>query len=217
MAATAHRASHRCASRNSRRLPQGGRDRSTSSGRSGATRAGKNQPEVTTDFGPPILLSTSNRDRVTSACEPYRELLEQGLGRGRNAMATLGYSWLDLLYVTILVFAVTRPASFLSTILRQRWLCWLGSIAYGTYLLHQGAQRLVFRLFSIDPLVVTGMYSLLITLAALALTLLVARISWSYFEKPLVRIGHRPDYKFMQDLPNSELAASQLLEIGNDQ
>ena len=48
--------------------------------------------EVTTDFGSPILLPTSNRDRVTSACEPYRELLEQGLGRGRNAMAI----WQDL-------------------------------------------------------------------------------------------------------------------------
>ena len=48
--------------------------------------------EVTTDFGPPISLPTGNRDRVTSACEPYRELLEQGLGRGRNAMAI----WQDL-------------------------------------------------------------------------------------------------------------------------
>ncbi|PYT99245.1 MAG: hypothetical protein DMG34_20770, partial [Acidobacteria bacterium] len=48
--------------------------------------------EVTTDFGPPISLPTGNRDRVSSACEPYRELLEQGLGRGRNAMAI----WQDL-------------------------------------------------------------------------------------------------------------------------
>jgi transposase len=39
------------------------------------------------DFAPPISLPTGNRDRVTSACEPYRELLEQGLSRGRNAMA----------------------------------------------------------------------------------------------------------------------------------
>src|SRR6266403_3772365 len=31
--------------------------------------------EVTTDFGPPISLPTGNRDRVTSACAPYRELL----------------------------------------------------------------------------------------------------------------------------------------------
>jgi len=123
-------------------------------------------------------------------------------------MSTLGYSWLALLYVTTLVFAVTHPASTLSKILRQKWLCWLGSIAYGTYLLHQGAQRLVFRLFSIDPPVVTGIYSLLITLAALAFTLLVARISWTYFEKPLVRIGHLSHYKFLLDLPNAELAAS---------
>lgn len=47
--------------------------------------------EVTTDFGPSISLPTGNQDRVTSACEPYREL-EQGLGRGRNAMAI----WQDL-------------------------------------------------------------------------------------------------------------------------
>ena len=33
-----------------------------------------------------------NQDRATSACEPYRELIEQGLSRGRNAMAI----WQDL-------------------------------------------------------------------------------------------------------------------------
>jgi transposase len=43
--------------------------------------------EVTTDFGQPISPQTAQQDRATSACEPYRELIEQGLGRGRNAMA----------------------------------------------------------------------------------------------------------------------------------
>ena len=40
--------------------------------------------QVTTDSGPP--------DRSPSACEPYRERIEQGLARGRNAMAI----WQDL-------------------------------------------------------------------------------------------------------------------------
>jgi transposase len=40
--------------------------------------------QVTTDSGPP--------NRSPSACEPYRELIEQGLARGRNAMAI----WQDL-------------------------------------------------------------------------------------------------------------------------
>ena len=48
--------------------------------------------EVTTDFSPPIPPPTDNKDRVTSACEPFREWIEQGLGRGRNAMAI----WQDL-------------------------------------------------------------------------------------------------------------------------
>src|SRR5258708_13679327 len=43
--------------------------------------------EVTTDFSPPISPPTGNQDRVVSACDPFREWIEQGLARGRNAMA----------------------------------------------------------------------------------------------------------------------------------
>ena len=111
-------------------------------------------------------------------------------------MSTFGYTWIAMLYGITLVFVVTRPTSHLSKILRLRWLCWLGSIAYGSYLLHQGIQRLAFRLFSIDPPALSGIRSFFITFAALALTLLTARVSWTYFEKPLVRIGHRTNYEF---------------------
>jgi len=49
--------------------------------------------EVTTDFSPPISSPTGNQDRATSACEPYREPIEQGLRRrGRNGKAI----WQDL-------------------------------------------------------------------------------------------------------------------------
>jgi hypothetical protein len=48
--------------------------------------------EVTTDsavlFSPP----TGNQEQAASACEPYREWIEVGFGRGRNAMAI----WQDL-------------------------------------------------------------------------------------------------------------------------
>jgi transposase len=48
--------------------------------------------EVTTDFAQPISPPTGNPQRATSACEPYRELIQQGLSRDRNAMAI----WQDL-------------------------------------------------------------------------------------------------------------------------
>jgi hypothetical protein len=43
--------------------------------------------KATTDFGQPISSPTGNQDRATSVCEPYRELIEQGLARRRNAIA----------------------------------------------------------------------------------------------------------------------------------
>jgi transposase len=48
--------------------------------------------EVTTDFGQPISPPTGHPQRATSACKPYRELIQQGLSRDRNAMAI----WQDL-------------------------------------------------------------------------------------------------------------------------
>ncbi len=54
----------------------------------GEVAAAKPANEVTPDFG----LHFSHPDRCSSDCEPYRELIEQGLGRGRNAKAI----WQDL-------------------------------------------------------------------------------------------------------------------------
>jgi hypothetical protein len=48
--------------------------------------------EVTTDLNPPISPPAGNQNRVVSACEPFREWIEQGLVRCRNAMAI----WQDL-------------------------------------------------------------------------------------------------------------------------
>jgi len=47
---------------------------------------------VTTDCSPPAPPPRPTRSPTASACEPYREAIEIGLGRGRNAMAI----WQDL-------------------------------------------------------------------------------------------------------------------------
>jgi peptidoglycan/LPS O-acetylase OafA/YrhL len=114
-------------------------------------------------------------------------------------MATVGYSWVGFFYAIVLVYVVTRPASRLARVLRVSWLRWLGSIAYGTYLFHIGMLILAFRLFSPGPPRITGFHSLFVILIALVLTLVVARLSWNYFEKPLVKIGHRTNYDFESD------------------
>ena len=48
--------------------------------------------------------------------------------------------------LTILLFVLTRPNSSLTKVLRMKWLCWLGTLAYGIYLFHQRIQNLLFAI-----------------------------------------------------------------------
>jgi peptidoglycan/LPS O-acetylase OafA/YrhL len=110
-------------------------------------------------------------------------------------MAKVGFTWMALTYATFLVYALTCPSSRLSRALRFKWLGWLGAVAYGVYLLHQPIQGLLFGYFGGGTPVIDGGYTLLLTLAALILTVAIARVSWLYFERPLIRLGHRSKYE----------------------
>jgi peptidoglycan/LPS O-acetylase OafA/YrhL len=127
---------------------------------------------------------------------------------GSAAVQSVGYTWLALFYVSVLLYALTRPGSVVSRALRWQWLGWLGGIAYGAYLLHQMIQGLLFALlWRTDPLI-KGCKTLLTAIAALLLTLVIARLSWDYFEHPLVRIGHRSGYKFAAPATQETLSAA---------
>jgi peptidoglycan/LPS O-acetylase OafA/YrhL len=113
-----------------------------------------------------------------------------------SLMVTVGFTWLALSYTVFLLFALTHPNSLVSRVLRLKGLGWLGAIAYGTYLLHQPVQGLLFGYFRGEAPAITGGYTLLTTLLALLLTLVIARLSWRFFELPLMRVGHRSRYEF---------------------
>src|SRR6266853_2380263 len=119
-------------------------------------------------------------------------------GFAESLMRTFGYTWLALFYVSVLLYSLTRPESRVSRALRFKWLGWLGGIAYGTYLLHQIIRGFLFRYFWGHYPEVTDALTFLTALAALALTLVAARLSWRYFESPLIRLGHRSSYTFAE-------------------
>jgi peptidoglycan/LPS O-acetylase OafA/YrhL len=113
-----------------------------------------------------------------------------------SIMKTAGYTWVGLFYVTILLFVLARPESILSKCLRMKWLCWLGTLAYGIYLFHIGILYLLFGLIWGHAPTLDCIPAFLVTLAALALTLLLAMISWRYFEQPLLRLGREAVFDF---------------------
>jgi len=107
-------------------------------------------------------------------------------------MATIGFTWLALSYLVFLLYALLYRDSWISHCLRWNWLRGLGVIAYGTYLFHEFFLGMFLRR-------TPWLYSwgdLGLSVFALVVTILFCRLSWVYFEKPLVKIGHRTSYQF---------------------
>jgi peptidoglycan/LPS O-acetylase OafA/YrhL len=117
-------------------------------------------------------------------------------GQEGVVIQTGGLTWLAAFYLCILLLAVTGPSDWIKRLLRMKWLMWLGGIAYGTYLFHEFVLGALFTLFRSRPIALYNITDVLTAVAALALTLFFCKISWTYFEKPLIKIAHRSGYVF---------------------
>ncbi len=118
----------------------------------------------------------------------------RGFDQMSPPMSVLGYSWVAAFYAVCLLLVVSRTARGISRALSNRALMSLGSIAYGTYLLHmpllQPAPRLAAPRWPPAPAVAY----LAGGLAGAAAAIGIAAVSWRFLEKPLVRRGHRYSY-----------------------
>ena len=114
-------------------------------------------------------------------------------------MLSVGFSWLAVFYLSVLLYALTQQNSLISWVLRWKLLRWLGAIAYGTYLFHEFVLGVVFGLFRSHTPTILTLEDVGLSLGALALTILLCSLSWNYFEQSLVSIGHRTDYLLGMD------------------
>jgi peptidoglycan/LPS O-acetylase OafA/YrhL len=100
----------------------------------------------------------------------------------------VGLNAFPIYYALLLVASLADEG--ISRILRVRWLMRLGGIAYCAYLIHYPILGMMFRVLRVRT-VASG---LLAASLALTLTILVAMISWKWFERPFIRLGHRASY-----------------------
>jgi peptidoglycan/LPS O-acetylase OafA/YrhL len=111
----------------------------------------------------------------------------QGVGVMTPRMSGFGYTGLALFYVCILLLTLTS-CGWLRRFFSNRVLRWLGTIAYGLYLVHVPMLNLsavVLRHFPV-PIFLS---------AAISASLLLSHLSWKLFESRMVEIGHRFVYK----------------------
>ncbi len=102
-----------------------------------------------------------------------------------------GYSAIGLLCFVLLLLSVQTNDGPWSRFLRLRWLRALGIVSYFTYLFHQPVLYTLHALCRNQAPRHADVADYGLTGLALALTLILAAISWRWFERPLIERGRR--------------------------
>jgi peptidoglycan/LPS O-acetylase OafA/YrhL len=100
-------------------------------------------------------------------------------------------SFLAIAYAALILLVLTSARSPLARMSRWWWLRQLGTIAYGTYIIHMAVLGIAFTLARRHWPYLTDGSDLGVVAMALAVTLLLAVASWRWFEKPIVLRGQR--------------------------
>ena len=100
----------------------------------------------------------------------------------------IGYDCIGLFYACILALSLIDEG--LAKVLQAKWLISLGAISYCVYLIHAIVFGMVFA-----PLKNQRNGGAIAAILALVLTIVIAKLSWEYFEKPLVGFGHQERYE----------------------
>lgn len=98
-------------------------------------------------------------------------------------------------YSLLILLAVIFRDTSESHVLRNTLLVWLGTRSYGIYLLHQGISATVHSFNGNYQPQISNVHDAIFTVSALLMTLLLAELSFRYYEKPFIRFGHRLRYE----------------------
>jgi peptidoglycan/LPS O-acetylase OafA/YrhL len=109
-------------------------------------------------------------------------------------MSFLGYTWMALLYGCLLLIVSTAKSGLIVKFMRITPLRNLGIISYSVYLMHASINMLMHGLILGKEIDLVHLSDGIVTIMALLTTLLLATLSWHFFEKPIVRWGHSFPY-----------------------
>jgi peptidoglycan/LPS O-acetylase OafA/YrhL len=108
--------------------------------------------------------------------------------------SALGYSCLDAFFTGILLLALIVPGGYWAAFCQ--WPIWgnIGRVSYCMYVIHLAVNAFCHAFFLSSAEKISTPSSFAVTLLAAGVTWAVAKISWRYFESPLVRRGHAYRY-----------------------
>jgi len=107
---------------------------------------------------------------------------------------TVGYTWLALFFAVAMLLALSRPRSLVAVVSRFGWLRDVGGVSYCIYIIHTAVFLFCQKLLLHALPAVTGEKAAAVSILAALITYGIAKMSWKFFEEPLIRRGHRYKY-----------------------
>jgi len=107
---------------------------------------------------------------------------------------TVGYSWIASFYLLLLLIVLTDTAGPIARIARIGWLGEWGRISYCVYLIHAAMKYFCTKLMTQSATQITRWRSGVAVLLSVGITFGLAKLSWTFFEAPLLKEGHRYKY-----------------------
>lgn len=105
-----------------------------------------------------------------------------------------GYTLVGLLYSVILLTSIVQRTGFVVRITTSEPLTKLGTIAFGIYLTHQIVLGLTHGVLLGQSPALKSTADVLVTIGALAGTILISWLSFHYFERRFIILGHKVAY-----------------------
>jgi len=107
---------------------------------------------------------------------------------------TLGFTWIAVFYLLILLLALSRPTGLIASLCRMAWLRELGRVSYCIYIIHTAVNLFFHMALRHAAPQSSDAKGAVVTLLAALGTYGIARASWVILEHPLVRRGHAFKY-----------------------
>jgi peptidoglycan/LPS O-acetylase OafA/YrhL len=107
---------------------------------------------------------------------------------------TVGYTWIALFYLSLLVIVLADTGGLVARVARIGWLREWGRVSYCVYIIHAAVKYLCFSFLAHNSIHLTGWRNGAAGLLFVAITYGVAKLSWTFFEQPLLQRGHRCKY-----------------------
>jgi peptidoglycan/LPS O-acetylase OafA/YrhL len=107
---------------------------------------------------------------------------------------TAGYTTLAAFYSGLLLLVISQKAGWIAGVMRWGVLRALGTISYCVYVIHETFDYVAHALIFQSAPQIYNLRGVSISLLALALTLVVASLSWRHLEKPLLQRGQTHVY-----------------------